>query len=451
MAALDLAIHGAYTVFSGDPSQRTHDDFSRDPFTSPHFAAFIGEIRAQVEQDLIEGRGRPMFYGEGPQVPEAAKVGSFLTFNTIDDFDTHVRAALKRRTESRYRTPPQMPRIEVPVAPVRQTPPRGRPSAVKVSPDMRAHLARFVSGAAGGRGEELPSSDDAMPPPSARKAGGYKRYVNEDADATVHVDLEANRDRWQRAFEDTVRRHLGEAHFYIPGPEAKAFFGSWVWGGTMELEEPDEFMGGGDVQGRIYLSLRSGNVGDSDDSYAAMTYVLLTRMARAAAKRGHPFSFKVTNSPGNLKRADSAVIYFGSKDQQHIYNMLVQLSAKGLFKPSIPAFTAQVYSPDGTPMTGIAFGQSPPGKGSSFGSKRAAIIDRVLAEVEDEKRGGAIFTEEEIMLRIAAGFQRAGIDINHPAFEDNGREIFDFIYHRSTMSGDDETPTVNLPLDEPKK
>ncbi|MBI2345680.1 MAG: hypothetical protein HYV03_02070, partial [Deltaproteobacteria bacterium] len=76
----------------------------------------------------------------------------------------------------------------------------------------------------------------------------------------------------------------------------------------------------------------------------------------------------------------------------------------------------------------------------SFGSKRAGPVTKAREAVQALPVGGYL-TKEEVMEIMAYYLDRAGVDVENPAFNTGGRSLFPFIYHHTAAHKEAPEPT----------
>lgn len=324
-----------------------------------------------------------------------------------------------------------------PLTPVTQPPPH---LAAYLRSYIKVRSRQPLDGLGNGL-QELASMQDTGPSDGADSAhltqsiAAYGRYNNPEAsDSALSPEQVREREaQWEAAFTAQVMQLFPAGIPFVHGGHMKVVpnMGGWFWGvGSFERES-------GGLQGRIYLSVGRGEttIDGATFSNAAWLYAMLTRLSIRAGDNGHSFGFKLISSPSGLKRGDSAVIYFNSPDQEYLYrNVLLPLSQQGLLKGNTPLFTAQLLDPDGKPLTGMAFGQSPNNHNESFGTRRARVIDGVSHSTNADRAKGKKFSFDALVCAVANAFQEAGVDPEFPAFDAGGREVFAFIASHATMS-----------------
>lgn len=176
--------------------------------------------------------------------------------------------------------------------------------------------------------------------------------------------------------------------------------------------------------GRFYLSLKA--------EHAAEIWQALQSIYEVAKNAGIIFHFKIGTRLDMYARGDVGVIYFLEKDQEAMYSFIQLLWTlhPDAFKDRIPLFAAQMLHHSGRPLTGISFGQDP-GPGQSFGGKRADAITQANREIRRQLEAGESLTTEDAFKLMAHYLNIAGVDIEHPAFDHGGIEMFRTLFTKS--------------------
>lgn len=198
--------------------------------------------------------------------------------------------------------------------------------------------------------------------------------------------------------------------------------GSWLFGGVALPSREAEHIG------RFYLSLKAENVARIWKSMNQIFEMMLS-------SRRILFNFKIGTKLDMYSRGDVGVVYFLEKDQQAMYDLMEILWKVNpeSFKDKIPMFAAQIMTDNGKPMTGISFGQNP-GPSQSFGSKRANAIALANRNIRQRLDQGEELSTEEVFRLMAHHLNIAGVDIDHPAFDHGGTELFRAIFEKTDQS-----------------
>ncbi|WP_128544668.1 T3SS effector HopA1 family protein [Larkinella soli] len=129
-----------------------------------------------------------------------------------------------------------------------------------------------------------------------------------------------------------------------------------------------------------------------------------------------PFQFKCLNHPDLFERSDTAVLYLQKPYVNAVLDLLTE--AYDEFQPflrrPVPMFTLPL-------APGIAFAESPPNPGESFGTSRCGLIAQGIAEaVEAGKEAGAYETA------VKTVFDQVGLSTEQPYR--NPRSQYPFVF-----------------------
>lgn len=179
--------------------------------------------------------------------------------------------------------------------------------------------------------------------------------------------------------------------------------GYWFFGGDSSPQERFE--------GRIYLSLRRRH---AESVFRYLNDVL----EPAIGDKGRAIQYKIAGNPEGYARSDSGVIYFRAKDQQAVWQAVREMnrSYPEFFKEGYPRFTIPLKDEMGRVLTGLSFGEHPKNSGESFGSLRTDAMTTAIRTARALAKSAEPPDWEEICRMCAYFLDRAGVDIENPAF-----------------------------------
>jgi len=187
--------------------------------------------------------------------------------------------------------------------------------------------------------------------------------------------------------------------------------GYWFFGGTVGPAKRFE--------GRIYLSLRRRHA-------EAIFRYLSGVVNKGIQEKGGQIQFKIAGNAEGYSRSDSGVIYFHVDQQKAVHEAMVKMHREHpeFFKEGHPLFTMPLRDGRGNIIQGLSFGEHPRYEQQSFGEVRTQAMTTAVRTVR-ALMGTTEPPDWEEMQKICAYFlKRAGIDIENPAFNADGRDKF---------------------------
>lgn len=187
--------------------------------------------------------------------------------------------------------------------------------------------------------------------------------------------------------------------------------GAWLQSGKL----PE-----GVAEGRIFFALSGKRVND-------VWFYLVKSLEPSLKERGAHIEYKMHEFPGRMSRSDGLVLSFQARDHRWVYQEIVTMHRRfpDAFQSGAPAFAMPLVDPDGKIMPGVSFGQNPTTH-EGFGKRRCQLLLRSLRVARLLRHEGQDIDWPEMCRIIVHLMVRAGIDRNHPAFEQGGREMFPF-------------------------
>lgn len=266
---------------------------------------------------------------------------------------------------------------------------------------------------------QLDAMEKALPKELSEDTGAIHLKAEQDAGRTTsrEYNIYQQRDPAAMAIMDVTERDWGSVLLGDFAWRETLYYANsyWLFGGDLEPANSYE--------GQIYLSL--------DKDYAAQIWEYLTQnFGQSFQNKDRSVQFRMTHRLSGFQRADSSVIYFHARDQEAIYDRVVRMAQEypEFFKEGTPIFTLPLSDPDGNRLRGIAFGQEPDSYIYSFGSfriqalSRAIRIARIFSAQQKKKMTWARFRQI-----VAYCLDQVGVDIQHPAFDKEGRRNFPII------------------------
>jgi len=159
------------------------------------------------------------------------------------------------------------------------------------------------------------------------------------------------------------------------------------------------------LQTRLYFHLKP------DGAAPLVSY--LTRTLNAYRV---PFQFKCLNHPQLYGRQDSAVLYL----QKPLVSFVLHKLAEDLpqlapyLDPSVPLFTRRL-------APGLAFAESPPNPGESFGTSRCGLLAQGIANAVDAQQPAEQYTQS-----IRSVFGQIGLSLDHPYLNPRSQYPYQF-------------------------
>jgi pSer/pThr/pTyr-binding forkhead associated (FHA) protein/tetratricopeptide (TPR) repeat protein len=192
----------------------------------------------------------------------------------------------------------------------------------------------------------------------------------------------------------------------------------------------------GDIEGRIYLTMAEGKFPEIGPEVAEM---LMAEVANGDA--AGKFWFKIHPRESGVLRRDQFVIYFNSANQADVAKAVQRITQKIGAKNLSDKGPYYTYKLD----RGVFFAENPPG-GESFGKTRSDVLARALAKIKFFQDMGQKMTPEAKLKIITYYFDKAGIDINDPAFNksngDTGKTKFKALINSFPKSSEPSTGQV---------
>lgn len=252
------------------------------------------------------------------------------------------------------------------------------------------------------------NEQDEPRPPDAEPIGAtmmvlYDKYQNNQPSGSV-VTSPKTESGTPGFFDRVMRRLIDDRVGVMPD-------GYWFFGGTVGPAKRFE--------GRIYLSLRRRHA-------EAIFRYLSGVVNKGIQEKGGQIQFKIAGSAEGYSRSDSGVIYFHADQQKSIYEAMVKMHREHpeFFKEGHPLFTMPLRNGQGNIIGGLSFGEHPRYEQQSFGEVRTQAMTTAVRTVR-ALMGTTEPPDWEEMQQICAYFlKRAGIDIENPAFNADGRGKF---------------------------